>query len=126
MYQDSYDQPLSTTSEAAARAFDTAADCLLAGVGNPVTATDAVLELDPDFGLGHSVSASALMLAGRIPEARQAAARGVELAASATRREQQHAAIIEQVLSGQRDKALALIHEHIEDFPRDAACAALW
>ena len=120
MYQDSYDQPLSTASEAAARAFDTAADCLLAGVGNPVTATDAVLELDPDFGLGHSASASALMLAGRIPEARQAAARGVELAASATRREQQHAAIIEQVLSGQRDKALALIHEHIEDFPRDA------
>ncbi len=120
MYHDSYDQPLSTASEAAAHAFDAAADSLLAGVGNPLAAADAVLEKDPDFALGHSTRASALMLAGRIPDAREAAARAVELAANATRREQQHVAITQQIMAGRRDDALALIKEHIEDFPRDA------
>ena len=77
MYQDRYDQPLSTASEAAARAFDAAADSLLAGVGNPLNAADAVLANDPEFALGHSTRATALMLAGRVPDARQAAARAV-------------------------------------------------
>lgn len=120
MYHDRYDLPLSTGCEAAARAFDAAADSLLAGVGSPLTAADAVLAEDPEFALGHSARASALMLAGRVPDARKAAERGVELAAHATRREQQHAAIVRQVMSGQRDEALALIKQHIEDFPRDA------
>jgi tetratricopeptide (TPR) repeat protein len=120
MYHDHYDLPLSTASEAAAQAFDLAADSLLAGVGNPLAAADAVLAEDPEFALGHSARATALMLAGQLAEAREAAARGVELATSVSRREQQHAAIIQQVMSGRRDEALALIHEHIEDFPRDA------
>ncbi len=120
MYHDHYDLPLSTASEAAARAFDTAADSLLAGVGNPLHAADAVLAEDPEFALGHSVRASALMLAGRISDAREAAAQGVELAASATRREQQHAAIVRNVMSGRRDEALTQIQEHVADFPRDA------
>jgi tetratricopeptide (TPR) repeat protein len=120
MHHDRYDQPLSTASEAAATAFDNAADSLLAGVGNPLAAADAVVAEDPEFALGHSVRASALMLAGQFVEARDAAARAVELAESATRRERQHTAIIQDVMSGRRDAALARIHEHIEDFPRDA------
>ena len=51
------------------------------------------------------------MLAGRIADAQEAAARGVELAAHATRREQQHAVIIQRVMSGRRDEALALIRD---------------
>lgn len=120
MHNDRYDQPLTTTSEAAARAFDVAADCLLAGVGNPLSTTAAVLAEDPELALGHSANATALMLAGQVPEARMAAARAVELAAGATQREQQHAAIIADVMSGRRDEALARIREHIRDFPRDA------
>jgi len=81
-------------SEAAARAFDAAADSPLAGVGSPLTAADTVLVEDAEFALGHSARASALMLAGRIPDAREGAARAVELAASATRPDSGHVAHI--------------------------------
>ncbi len=120
MYHDRYDQPLTTDSEAAARAFDAAADSLLAGVGNPLAAAEAVIEEDPEFALGHSARASALMLAGRIADAREAANRAVALAESASRRERQHTGIIQEVVSGRRDAALARVREHIQDFPRDA------
>ncbi len=120
MRQDRYGLPLTTTSDAAAAAFDEAADRLLAGVGSPLEAADAAVAEDAGLPLAHSVRASGLMLAGKPQAAREAAEQAVSLAAGASRRERQHAAIILDVVTGRRDAALAKIREHIGDFPRDA------
>ncbi len=120
MPQDSFGLPLTTVSEEAARAFDAAGVCLLSGTGNPEEATQRVLALDPDFAIAHSADAMARLLGGDPMSAREAAERGVALSQNATRREQQHAAIFVDVVTGKRDPALAKIKEHIAEFPLDA------
>ena len=118
--EDGFGLPLTTQSDAAAAAFDRAADRLLAGVGNPLAAADAALAEDPGMPLAHSLRASALMLAGDPGAARTAAERAVALASTATRRERQAAAINLDVVTGKREAALAGIRAHIQEFPRDA------
>ena len=120
MQLDAFGLPLTTSSEEAAQAFDAAGECLLSGTGNPMQATGAVLELDPNLAIAHSADAMARLLGGDPLAAREAALRGVELAGTATRREQQHAAIFVDVVTGKRDPALAKIKQHIAEFPRDA------
>jgi hypothetical protein len=118
--EDSYGLPLTTTSERAAEAYRHAADCLLAGTGNPLAAAEAALAEDPDLALAHAARANGLLLASQPREARAAAEQALALSASATEREQRHAAIVLDVVSGRRDEALAKVREHIQHYPRDA------
>lgn len=118
--EDVYGLPLTTASDAAAAAFHLAADRLLAGVGSPLTAADEAVDHDPGFPLGHSARATALLLAGQVKAANDAAMLGVSLAEGASQRERQHTAIVADVVAGRRDPALAKIREHIVEFPRDA------
>jgi hypothetical protein len=117
---DRFDLPLSTTSDAAAEAYRLAADRLLAGVDSPLEVADIAIEQDSGFALAHCARATGLLLDGDPVAAREAAERGVELAASASRRERQHAAITLDVVTGRRDAALAKVREHLVDFPLDA------
>jgi hypothetical protein len=123
--EDAYGFALSTASDAAAEAFRLAADRLLTGTGDPLAAAEAAVGADAGFAMAHSVSASALLLKGRIREARESAERAMHLAERApvggvTRRERQHAAIVVDVAHGRRDQALAKVREHATEFPRDA------
>lgn len=120
MHEDLYGLPLTTTSEAAAGAYRLAVDRMLAGTGDPIEASAAAIGEDPAFALAHSARAMALLLGGQPKAARDAAEHGLGLAASATRRERQHAAIFLDVVSGRRDDGLAKIREHAAEFPRDA------
>lgn len=120
MPNDRFDLPLSTTSDAAAEAYRLAADRLLAGVDSPLEVADIAIEQDSGFALAHCARATGLLLDGDPVAAREAAERGVELAASASRRERQHAAITLDVVTGRRDAALAKVREHLVDFPLDA------
>lgn len=129
--EDAYGFTLSTASDSAADAFRLAADRLLTGTGDPLAAVETAVGADPDFAMAHAVRASALLLKGRIREARESAERAVHLAEGAsaagtprtpgaTRRERQHAAIVVDVVHGRRDEALAKVREHATEFPRDA------
>jgi hypothetical protein len=118
--EDAYGLPLTTNSDAAAAGFRLAADHLLAAVGDPLSAADAAVEADPDMALAHSVRAMALLFRSQPKPAKDEADAAVRLAAHATRRERQHAAIVLDVVTGQRDAGLAKIRAHVQDFPRDA------
>jgi hypothetical protein len=120
MNQDAYGLPLTTDSDAAADRFRLAADRLLAAVGNPLSAADAAVEADPDMALAHSVRAMALLFRSQPKPAKDEADAAVRLAEHATRRERQHADIVLDVVTGQRDAGLSKIREHVRDFPRDA------
>lgn len=120
MHQDSYGLPLTAANDAAAGAYRLCADRLLAAVGDPLAAADAAIAADPDMPLAHSARAMALLFRGQPRAARDAVLRATRLAASATRRERQHVAIIADVVNAQRDAGLAKIREHVKDYPRDA------
>jgi hypothetical protein len=62
----------------------------------------------------------ALLFRSQPKPAKDEAEAAVRLAEHATRRERQHAEIILNVVTGQRDAGLEKIREHVDDFPRDA------
>ncbi|MGI8926519.1 MAG: tetratricopeptide repeat protein [Tepidiformaceae bacterium] len=117
---DRYGLPLSTSSPAAAAAYVEAIDLTLSANVGADERLAAAIEADEGFALAHAGLARAQQYRGRIPEARASAARARELAAGATRREQQHVEVIATAVDGNSSRALALACEHLRDFPRDA------
>jgi hypothetical protein len=58
--------------------------------------------------------------AGKVADARTAAARATELAVGSSTREQQHVAIFSRLVNGRGQEALELTRRHMDEFPRDA------
>jgi hypothetical protein len=81
---------------------------------------ERAMTADPQFALAHAANARWLQLAGRIPDARTAAARATELAAGSSTREQQHVAIFSRLVNGRGQEALELTRRHMDEFPLDA------
>jgi hypothetical protein len=124
MAQDRYGLPLSTGSVEAVVAYVDGVDRFLAAHDGAEECFARAVAADPDFALGHIGRARSLQLAGRGADAQAAAALGKARAGALERRERQHVEALGLAVSGQGARALQLIREHLEEFPRDAMALA--
>ncbi len=124
MIRDRYGLSLSTASAAAGRAYVEGVDRFLAAHAAAEESFDRAVAADPAFALAHIGRARSLQLLGQGTLAQAAAARASELGASLERRERQHVEALGLAVAGQGGRALALIREHLAEFPRDAMALA--
>jgi hypothetical protein len=125
MASDRFGYPLTTASEEAAGHYRSAVEALLSANHGAAEALDAALQADPDFALAHIAKARLLQLYLRIPEARAEAAAARALRDRLTPREARHVEIIARAIDGLGPEALALLDEHLADYPRDAVPLSL-
>ena len=124
MIADRYGLSLSTSSALAARAYVEGVDRFLAAHAAAGECFDQAVAADPGFALAHIGRARSLQLLGRGALAQAAAARARELGAALDRRERQHVLALALATEGQGERALALIREHVAEFPRDVMALA--
>jgi len=121
---DRYGNALSTSSGAARDAYVAGVDNLLSGGWGIDEAFRNAIAADENFALAHVALARSLQVLGRGREARDPLARALALAPATTTREQSHIAIFARILNGQGAEAVAMISEHIKEWPRDAMVLA--
>jgi tetratricopeptide (TPR) repeat protein len=117
---DRYGLTLSTASAVAARQYQTGMDRLLSYGFGADQAFAAAIEADDGFALGHAGAALFSLFQGDGAGAKASIERARNLAAGATRREQQHVAALAAIAGGEGARGLGLIEEHVKEFPRDA------
>jgi tetratricopeptide (TPR) repeat protein len=117
---DRYGLTLSTPSAAAARHYQDGMDRLLSYGYGADQAFAAAVAADEGFALAHAGAALFALFQGDGAAAKAAIERARGLAAGTTRREQQHVAALAAIAGGEGPRGLALIEEHVEEFPRDA------
>jgi tetratricopeptide (TPR) repeat protein len=117
---DRYGLPISTTSDRAAELYAQGQETVLSHGVEPAGYFEAAIAEDPDFALAHAGLAMVRLRDLHLPLARGGAETAVRLSASATRREQQHAAAVADATSGRGALAIERMREHLQEFPRDA------
>ena len=117
--KDRYGLPLTTNSTNAAEYFVEGVDLFLEQNYGPQQRFQQAVEADEGFALAHAGLAYVYMTAARVADAREAAQRAQSLTAGISRREQQQIEAIALWTNGKGPEALALIHQHLAEFPRD-------
>ena len=117
---DRYGLALSTASAAAARHYQDGMDKLLSYGFGADQAFAAAVAADQGFALGHAGAALFSLFQGDGASAKKSIDRARGLVAGATRREQQHVEALAVIAGGESARGLALIEEHVKEFPRDA------
>jgi len=105
----------------------TAVECFLQGidqflaqdVGAEASLAQAI-EADEAFALAHASLALMQQFQGAPAEARRSAAHARAYTGGISRRERQHVDVIATFVDGNPPHALALVYEHLAEFPRDA------
>jgi len=120
---DRYGLPLSTTA-AARDAYVAGVDCILSANTGAEEHLGRALAADSAFALAQIALARALLLAARVPQAREHAARARELVAGATQREQSHVNALALAIEGNPAGSLEAIRAHVAEHPRDAMVLA--
>jgi tetratricopeptide (TPR) repeat protein len=123
--EDRFGLPLSTKSASAAADYVRALDLMLAANAGAEALFDRALATDPDFALAHIARARLCQVQARIPEAKEGAAKARALASRATPREMRHIEAVALVIDGNGPQAMALVEEHIADYPRDGLVLGL-
>ena len=123
--EDRFGLKLSTASDAAAADYATAVDLMLSANAGAEALFDRALAADPDFALAHIARARLRQVQARIPEAKEGAAKARALAARVTPREARHIEAVALVIDGNGPQAMALVEEHIADYPRDGMVLGL-
>ena len=113
-----------TASPAAAAAYVDAVDRLLAAREGALEGFDRAVAADPGFALAHVGRSRSLLVAGRGVEGRAAATAALALAGGLERRERRHVEALAAAATGPGDRALALVREHLREFPRDVVALA--
>ncbi len=121
--KDRYGLPISTSSTAAAEKWVEGVDLLLEQNFGPQDKFQGALEDDEGFALAHAGLVYTAMLRGNPGEAREAASAAKALAAGTSRREEQLIECLALWANGKGPQALALIRQHLEEFPRDMLMA---
>ncbi len=122
MRADAQGLPLSTTSDAAASAFNGAVAVYLNFRTGMPRLVKTAQQADPDFALGHCLGGIGAMLAydGRcVPAAAAALQRARDSAAGATPREQAHISALAAWVAGDMDRAIGIWDAILDDHPRD-------
>jgi tetratricopeptide (TPR) repeat protein len=122
---DGYGNAISTASQEARDHYDRGVQLFLGANYGASETFEASVAADPDFALGHAALARALMMEGRIPDAKAEIARAEELAQSADQRERDHIAAFSLLLAGKPAATREAVRAHVRDHPRDAMAAQL-
>jgi tetratricopeptide (TPR) repeat protein len=117
---DRYGLPVSTDSSLAAERYQAGMDLLLAYGRGAGEAFAAALAADEGLAVAHAGRAFVALFLGDADTARSAIALAGERVAGASRRERQHVAAVAALVGGETTRGLALIDEHVAEFPRDA------
>lgn len=117
---DRYGLPVSTPSSLAARHYQEGMDRQLSYGPGAEESFAAAIAADGGFAMPHAGAALLALFRGDGAAARAATGRARELAASATRRERQHVEALSALVAGETARGLALVEEHVAEFPRDA------
>ena len=118
--EDRYGLTMSTSSPAAAELYVEGVDLLLSQNFGPEEAFTKATEADEGFALAHAALSVMLMLRAKVAEAKASVGRASALAPGISRRERRHVEAISLYVNGKGPKSLALIREHLDEFPRDA------
>src|SRR5947209_5453900 len=120
MLTDRYGLALSTASAASRDDYVYASDQALTFYPGATEAYDRAIAADPAFALAHAGKAQLLIRQGEVASARAALAAARALVAGVSEREASHIAFLELVFAGQADAAIAALHGHLAEWPRDA------
>ncbi len=118
--EDRYGNALATQSATAAQRYSDAVDRALAGNVGALEGFDAAIAADEGFALAHVAAARLRQLRGEGEAARAGAARARSLVEGASARERRHVETLTVAIEGQAPRALAMLLEHVREFPRDA------
>lgn len=125
-FEDPYGLPVSTPSEAAARAYRRGIELMLSAWPGTSEAFDLAIETDPDFALAHAARSRMHLIYAELPAAQEKAAVARRLVArNGTPREKSHVEILALTTEGQSAKALENTLAHLESWPRDALIMSL-
>ena len=125
-HEDRYGLPISTSSEAAARAYRDGIDLMLAGWTGPAEKLEHAIAADPEFALAHIARARlhSFYQQGDLARNKAAIARTL-VAKRGTERERSHVEALALAIEGRTHEALAATLKHVENWPRDAMVLAL-
>src|SRR5215469_334349 len=118
--QDRFGLPLTTASAEAAETYIRAVDLMLSANIGAEALLDAALAADPEFALAHIARARLLAVQARVAEAKEAVQAARTLTDRVTAREARHIATVALAIDGKSNEAMALLEEHVAEFPRDA------
>ena len=117
---DRYGLEVTTPSPRAAEHFQEGVDRLLAYRAGAADSFAAALQADDRLAVAHAAAGMVAAVLGDAAAARASAAQARETVAGATRRERQHVEAVSALLAGETARGLALVDEHVAEFPRDA------
>lgn len=117
---DRYGLPVTTSSSTAFDRFQEGVDDLLAYGPGAEERFAAALAADERLALAHVGQALLAAVQGDAAAARAASARASQTVDGATRRERQHVLAVSAFIAGETARGLALVDEHVKEFPRDA------
>src|SRR5215470_1619377 len=117
---DRYGLEITTSSTRAAEQFQDGMDRLLSYSAGADDAFTAALDADPGLAVAHTGLALLALVQGDAATARAAVGRARDTVTGATRREQQHVEALGALIAGETARGLALVDEHLAEFPRDA------
>jgi tetratricopeptide (TPR) repeat protein len=117
---DRYGLPITTASPMAAARFQEGMDALLSYGPGADDAFAAALRADDRLAVAHAGVALVAVVQGDAAGARAAVERAGGAVAGATRRERQHVEALRALVAGDTVRGLALVDEHVAEFPRDA------
>jgi hypothetical protein len=119
-FHDRYGYELTASSAAAVDTYTAAIDAALAFNSGIEEGLRRAVEMDPGFAMAHVALARQLQLAGHAKESNAHRQLAAAAARGTTRRERQHVEAMIPALDGDGPGALALMQEHLAEFPRDA------
>ena len=117
---DRYGLPITTSSPLAARHFGDGLDRLLSFSAGADESFAAAVQADEGLAVAHAGVALLAVAQGDAATARAAAERARRTVGGATRREQRHVEALSALIAGETARGLALVDEHVAEFPRDA------
>src|SRR5258708_7789039 len=123
--QDGFGLTVSTRNEAWVADYIAAVDLMLSANAGAERLLDRALAADPEFALAHIAKARLCQVQARIPEAKTAATRARAMTGRVTPREARHIETIALAVDGNGPGALALVEEHVADYPRDGLALSL-
>jgi len=124
-HSDRFGLELTAESASAVEDYIAAVDLMLSANAGAEALLDRALAADPEFALAHIAKARFCQVQARIPEAKAAAAEARSLAGRVTPREARHIETIALAIDGNGTGAMALLEEHVGDYPRDGLALSL-
>jgi tetratricopeptide (TPR) repeat protein len=123
--EDRFGLALSTKNSVAVADYVAAVDLMLSANAGADALLERALAADPEFALAHIAKARLYQVQARIPQAKEAAAAARTLTSTVSAREARHIEIVGLAIDGNGPQAMALLEEHIAEYPRDGLALSL-